>query len=143
MNLKFCLDKNLQDCLIWQHNRDFYIYSNDTETNNFQNFKQFLENMCVLISSNTHEMKVEKVDLKNSQEFLLLLGDISNVDEYLEDQFNSLHKKEENIYKEVKKQEPTKELSLLNKNSSKSTSFVNFKKTYTNTKVIFSAKVQI
>ena len=99
--------------------------------------------MCVLISSNTHEMKVEKVDLKNSQEFLLLLGDISNVDEYLEDQFNSLHKKEENIYKEVKKQEPTKELSLLNKNSSKSTSFVNFKKTYTNTKVIFSAKVQI
>lgn len=142
MNLKFCLDKNIQDCLIWEHNREFYIFSNDTETNNFQNFKQFLENMCVLIYSNTYETKIEKVDIKKSQEFITFLGEVINVDKFIDESNKKVYCEDKTkLNEDSKKVVSNEEASILEKSSSKSASYVNFKKTYPRSKVVFQAKV--
>ena len=142
MVLKFCCDSELQDCLIWEYNRDFYIFSNDTEINHSQNFKQFLENMCALIYSNTYEMKIDSVDIKKSEEFIMLLGQVKNLDQFIEDHYKDIYLMEDESEPEKNTIVEHDQQSLLNSSTSKkSISYVNFKSTYPNSKVVFEAKV--
>ena len=142
MNLKFCVDKNMQDCLIWEHNREFYIYSNETETNNFQNFKQFLENLCILIYSNAYEMKIETVEVKKSQEFLMILGELENINQFIEDHYKNLYTEEDyQPYNKNNSQKENESILNVSNSSQKVISYVNFKNTYPKAKLLFQAKV--
>jgi hypothetical protein len=145
MNLKFCVDRNMQDCLIWEHNREFYIFSNETETNNFQNFKQFLENLCILIYSNTYEMKLEMVEVKKSQEFLMILGEVENINQFIEDHYKNIYREEENLsdkYSNSNNQQDNYSLLDSSASSQKTFSYVNFKNTYPKANLLFKAKVK-
>ena len=144
MNLKFCIDNRLQDCLIWEYNREFYIFSSDTETNNFQNFNKFLENLCLLTYSNTYEMKIEYIDSKKCEELIMILGDINDVDEFIEKNYKNVSNKE---YGEKRSEESKYEDSKINNSmnsssvSQKPISYINFSNNYPNAEVKFKAKV--
>ena len=148
MNLKFCVDIKYQDCLIWEYNREIYIFSCDTETNNAQNFKQFMENFSFLICSNSFDMRIENVDLKKYEEFIMILGEVDNLDELIENHYKHLYNFEfskevrEDRIEESKIEETNKNQNLdTNTDIQKTVSYVNFISTYPNAKIVFQGKV--
>ena len=132
MNLIYISDAEYQDCLVWEHNREFYIFSHKKN-------EELLEDFCLLIYSSTYEIKIENIPMKKSKEFIMILGEVHNIDEFLENHYKDLYV---NNNKEEEKLCTTIVGTNENKiDSKKKFSFPNFQINYPNSKLVFKAAV--
>ena len=135
MNLIYISDAEYQDCLVWEHNREFYIFSHKKN-------EELLEDFCLLIYSSTYEIKIENIPMKKSKEFIMILGEVKNMDEFLENHYKDLYVN--NIKEEEKSSLAQEESNIENKDlSKKKFSFKNFQINYPEAKIVYKAGVNI
>ncbi len=140
---KLC-QENVKEALVWEFNRDFYIFYFFIDSENKKNKPEFLSNMINLIASYEYAADfatVSTMEGKETSDYLTEIGEVENIANFLEANFNRFYAKEEEPKDIIDINKINHQIDIAKELDSKlNITQLDFKSTYPSAKMIFEAK---
>jgi hypothetical protein len=142
---KLCYE-NGREVLVWEYNRDFYLFYFFHDDENSKNKPEFFTHLVNLIASYEYAEDYEKASkLEGNSDYLTSLGEVEEICEFLDQNYSGIYGEAKEKSPEKKKSpESTEKISLesdlISKFDKISITQLNFRESYPNATRLFESK---